>query len=99
MEEVLRLYNIITEGIDTPEDTVLRMNDVLGVYLLLVKKAFEIQKDDKKRAMICDSIKAMQNNLITEVMKAVSEAEMKTIDNDKWSNFNTKLQSDEVHIW
>lgn len=83
MEEVLRLYNIIIEGIETPEDMVLRMNDVLSVYLLLVKKAFEIQKDDKKKAMICDSIKAMNNNLITEVMKAVSEVEMKTIENDK----------------
>jgi hypothetical protein len=41
----------------------------------------------------------MQNNLITEVMKAVSEAEMKTIEDDKWTNFNTQLQSDEGHIW
>lgn len=83
MEEVLRLYNIITEGIDTPEDTVLRMNDVLSVYLLLVKKAFEVQKDNDKRVMICDSIKAMNNNLITEIMKVVSEVEMKTVDYDK----------------
>lgn len=83
MEEVLRLYNIIIEGIDTPEDTILRMNDVLSVYLLLVKKTFEIQNDDKKKAMLCDSIKAITNNTVSEVMKAVSEVEMKTIENDE----------------
>lgn len=83
MEEILRLYNIVIENIDTPEDTVLRMNDILSVYILLVKKVFEFRRGDSETAMICDSIKAMQNNLVAEVMKVVSEAEMKTIENDK----------------
>lgn len=82
MEEVLRLYNIITENVDTPEDTVLRINDLVSVYLLLIKKAFEIQDNNEKRVMLCDSIKTITNNLVVEVTKTVSEIEMKTIDSN-----------------
>lgn len=84
MEEVQRLYNLVIEGININcvEDQILRMNDILSVYKLLITKTFQLEKDDKKRVLIIDSIKAMNNQLVSDVMKIVTENEMKTIDNE-----------------
>lgn len=83
MEEILKLYNHITEGVNNTEDLILRMNDTVAVYLLLVKKAFEVEQDNSKRSLLCDSIKTMQNNMVSETMKIVTSNEMKIIEDDK----------------
>lgn len=82
MEEIQRLYNSLVEGVDTAEDIVLKMNDLLTVFLLLVKKAFELKQAQSKRGFIIDSIKSITNTFITTLMKIVAEEEVKTIENE-----------------
>lgn len=82
MEEIQKIYNQLVEGIETPEDTILKMNDVFGVLLLMIVKTLQMQKDNSKRSLVIDSIKAMTNNFIASAMKVVSEEEVKTIEND-----------------
>lgn len=82
MKEVQRLYNLLTEGIETPTDMLLLINDLFSVVLLLVKRVFEIEKSDKIRASLIDSLKAMVNSFIEKLMKLVTDNEMITLDKD-----------------
>ena len=82
MKEVQRLYNLLTEGIETPTDMLLLINDLFSVVLLLVKRVFQIEKSDKIRASLIDSLKAMVNSFIEKLMKLVTDNEMITLDKD-----------------
>ena len=82
MKEVQRLYNLLTEGIETPTDMLLLINDLFSVVLLLVKRVFEIEKSDKIRASLIDSLKAMVNSFIEKLMKLVTDNEIITLDKD-----------------
>ena len=82
MKEVQRLYNLLTEGIETPTDMLLLINDLFSVVLLLVKRVFEIEKSDKIRASLIDSLKAMVNSFLEKLMKLVTDNEMITLDKD-----------------
>ena len=82
MKEVQRLYNLLTEGVETPTDMLLLINDLFSVVLLLVKRVFEIEKSDKIRASLIDSLKAMVNSFIEKLMKLVTDNEMITLDKD-----------------
>ena len=82
MKEIQRLYNLLTEGIETPTDMLLLINDLFSVVLLLVKRVFEIEKSDKIRASLIDSLKAMVNSFIEKLMKLVTDNEMITLDKD-----------------
>ena len=101
MKEVQRLYNLLTEGIETPTDMLLLINDLFSVVLLLVKRVFEIEKSDKIRASLIDSLKAMVNSFLEKLMKLVTDNEMITLDKDdnkQWRTNNTQLSVDETHI-
>lgn len=101
MKEVQRLYNLLTEGIETPTDMLLLINDLFSVVLLLVKRVFEIEKSDKIRASLIDSLKAMVNSFLEKLMKLVTDNEMITLDKDdnkQWRTNNSQLSVDETHI-
>lgn len=87
MKEVQKLYNQLVEGIESPTDLLLRMNDLYSVQLLIAAKAFEVEGDMQKRNLLIDSLKPMTNKYINNLMKIVSENELTTIDqDDKRSN-------------
>ena len=81
MKEIQQLYNTITEGINSPSDFILKVNDLYMVLLLLVTKAFEVAPNDQKNLVI-DSIKPMTNQYIEKLMKTITEEELKTVDKD-----------------
>lgn len=80
MKEVQNIYNQMIEGIETPSDLILRMNDLYSVQLLIATKAFEIEKDMKNKGFLIDSIKPMTNKFINNLMRLVTENELTTID-------------------
>jgi len=82
MKEVQQLYNKVTEGIESPTDLVLKVNDLYSVILLLITKAFEVAPDDQKNLVI-DSIKPMTNQYISKLMKLVTDNELNTIDKNE----------------
>ena len=82
MKEVQQLYNKVTEGIESPTDLVLKVNDLYTVILLLITKAFEVAPDDQKNLVI-DSIKPMTNQYISKLMKLVTDNELNIIDKNE----------------
>ena len=83
MKGIQQLYNKIAEGIESPTDLVLKVNDLYSVILLLVTKAFEVAPDSQK-SFVIDSVKPMTNNYIEKLMKIITEEELKTVDKNDW---------------
>ena len=73
--EIRRLYNIIVENVETEEDIILRLGDLLKMFLILTHKAFEQSLD---RVLLINSIKSIVNEFVTSLMTRVSEEEMNT---------------------
>ncbi|MBQ3420811.1 MAG: hypothetical protein IJH34_03920 [Romboutsia sp.] len=79
MKEVQKLYNQLTNNIESLPDLMLRMNDLYSVQLKIAEKAFN-KVDNKSKSWIIDSLKPMTNKYITDLMKLVSNNELTTID-------------------
>ena len=75
--EIKRLYNILVENVETEEDIILRLSDILKIFLILSHKAFQ-QCDNK--VLLINSIKALVNEFVSNLMTRVSEEEINTIE-------------------
>lgn len=82
MKEIQKLYNELVSGIETSSDLILKMNDLYSVQLLIVSKAFEIEKDMKNRELLIDSLKPMTNKYISNLMKCISDNELTTTNDE-----------------
>ena len=74
-KEVQRIYNILVEGLDNESDIILRLNDILAVFLLLTHKAFERTKN---KVLLINSIKEIVNKFVSDLMKRVTKEEVDT---------------------
>lgn len=74
-KEVQRIYNLIVEGLDNESDIILRLNDILAVFLLLTHKAFERTKN---KVLLINSIKEIVNKFVNDLMKRVTKEEVNT---------------------
>lgn len=80
MKQVQRIYNYIVEDVQTEEDIIIRLNDLLKVYLLLCHRAFSRSTN---RSLLIDSIKKTVNTFVTSLMSKVTEEENKTIETNE----------------
>ena len=74
-KEIQRIYNILVEGLDNESDIILRLNDILAVFLLLIHKAFERTKN---KVLLINSIKEIVNKFVSDLMKRVTKEEVDT---------------------
>ena len=74
-KEIQRIYNILVEELDNESDIILRLNDILAVFLLLTHKAFERTKN---RVLLINSIKEIVNKFVSDLMKRVTKEEVDT---------------------
>lgn len=78
-KELMRLYNLLIEGIEGREDFILTLNDLLTLYLILVHKLFE-QGTDKENSLLIDSVKGMTNQWLQDLMGRINKEEIITKD-------------------